>query len=570
MTPFRDAMKLADEATDEESIRFCLEEAAKDADDGRDWIDIANLYAKIGDKGALRKCIDTALAHASGEVWIYRKAAKLCIRSLNDTDAALLALEAAAADCSRNDAKPYVWSILAGGFIKLLDDVEGARRCLAEGRKRMKEIDDYTDMAEGYQKHVADVETGFSLLKAAEQLASEAVDKYTGKRDVRSWWGISNVYMHAFENENKARESLDTAFSLADSVEDCIMLANAWSGFEDGQDHSKEVGKCLSKSTELGPSASEWVKIAEAYNDFVPASTEAVRDGLNRALEMAADADEKQAVADGFRHWLNDEKTADAIGPQGLSPNEIALQRRRLEGWEANPGGLFEWLRKRVDEEMLKSIAGSDYGTDFDKHLAHLKAIKKTGLIPHPMNWHPLETVQLSHWAAKTVDHRKNLQKAFCATLLCIGEMGPEWGRHQAIESTIAILIDSCLILGTEAVDELVGLLVAMVEGTIDENDIDAAFFFFGLLLVQTQRNPDDVRLPTLVDQLIAQESAIMDETENYAVPASGWLFGCQHMLDSGIKTWRILAHQILGDASAGRPHFARILELMKLDVDAD
>jgi len=41
-------------------------------------------------------------------------------------------------------------------------------------------------------------------------------------------------------------------------------------------------------------------------------------------------------------------------------------------------------------------------------------------------------------------------------------------------------------------------------------------------------------------------------------------------MLDSGIKTWRILARQILGDASAGRPHFARILELMKLDMDAD
>ena len=237
-------------------------------------------------------------------------------------------------------------------------------------------------------------------------------------------------------------------------------------------------------------------------------------------------------------------------------------------GWERDPHALFVLLRNRTTPQVLQSIARADRGNDYEQHLEQLRAITKIGHIPHPLDWCPLEVLQLAHWAGPK---GSNLEKAFCSTLLLLDCSGPEWGSHDGEASTIPILLDACLELGPQTLDGLIGLLVTLLEAVQSreqEYPEDQIFALLGILFAATVQDPDDPRLPGLVEEILCIETRM---AENLHKPRRqhGWLFRYVIMLESGRKLWRVLARRILGAATKADPtrtHLAEILALMDVE----
>jgi hypothetical protein len=95
--------------------------------------------------------------------------------------------------------------------------------------------------------------------------------------------------------------------------------------------------------------------------------------------------------------------------------------------------------------ERLERIARADYGMDAHKHLAALRDICATGVLPRELPWEPHEVLALSRWAeGERVDH---IERAFCALVLCLAPGGlDDFVTNGAIlaESAIELAGDAC------------------------------------------------------------------------------------------------------------------------------
>jgi hypothetical protein len=59
---------------------------------------------------------------------------------------------------------------------------------------------------------------------------------------------------------------------------------------------------------------------------------------------------------------------------------------------------LLDVTRRQIDDEMLLEIAMADYGIDAEIHLAALRPIRETGVVPEPLDWHPGEVLELTRY----------------------------------------------------------------------------------------------------------------------------------------------------------------------------
>jgi hypothetical protein len=132
---------------------------------------------------------------------------------------------------------------------------------------------------------------------------------------------------------------------------------------------------------------------------------------------------------------------------------------------------------------------------------------------------------------------------------LCIDSAGPEYS--DGVEQTVAVLIESCLVLGGEAVEGAIGLLVAMCEAT-EAWRHELAFHYLGLLITAAARDPHDPRLPALAERVVAAEVA--GGRYSHSRPAWGWLLE-QTVFDQRHELWRALAAAWL----VGPPHLTAI-----------
>src|SRR5260221_13417688 len=60
---------------------------------------------------------------------------------------------------------------------------------------------------------------------------------------------------------------------------------------------------------------------------------------------------------------------------------------------------LLDVSRQQIDDGMLAEIAAADYGIDADRHLASLRPIRDTGVVPQFIGWHPAEVLELIRWS---------------------------------------------------------------------------------------------------------------------------------------------------------------------------
>lgn len=60
---------------------------------------------------------------------------------------------------------------------------------------------------------------------------------------------------------------------------------------------------------------------------------------------------------------------------------------------------LLRAISADVTDEMLECISQADYGCDADQHLAALRGLRETGLLPENPGWVPMEVLELMRWS---------------------------------------------------------------------------------------------------------------------------------------------------------------------------
>jgi hypothetical protein len=268
----------------------------------------------------------------------------------------------------------------------------------------------------------------------------------------------------------------------------------------------------------LAATCRDWLVIAEDLRDL-GYDVESVRAAVRQA-EALATPDERCAVARAMRDLGSDPDAAAAIGPMGLSPHEFAAPGESSLGWPRDAGALFDWLRERVDDGVLTVVAAGDHHHDEERHLAALREIGDTGLVPIPLDWHPREVVSLYQWSeGDAVDH---LARAFGCTSLCLAELAPE-PLGGGIDATITVLLESCCQLGTEALRCLTGLLVAIADMPTAA-DVLQAQALLALLQVTARLDSTDPRLEVIAARLLELDASLRQN--GYPHPEHGFVLG--------------------------------------------
>jgi len=296
----------------------------------------------------------------------------------------------------------------------------------------------------------------------------------------------------------------------------------------------------------LATTVNDWIEIAE--HRFDHEQHDEVQRCLERAVIVATTDDERGRIANVYRYRLNDATAADALGPTGLPPNQIARVQQTLDGWTSNSARLLDWLRPQLDRQQLDKLAAAA-GFEPEKHVAVIADIQRTGLVPYPLGWYPREALEIERW--RTGVHASPRRCAFACTVLLIDTTGPIY--RDGFEPTIALLVESCRELGDEALDGAIGLLVALTE-SFDPGLPCVAFALLGLVLATAAREPLDPRLPGLCDRLITSVATFQ---QRFSVYTPEWLLGLSNF-DSRHAVFRSLVASILGAESAP-PHLTAI-----------
>lgn len=405
-----------------------LEAATARAESVFDWLQLLRALSDPPDLARLPACADRtlALAEPTGEIWAFRDVARVRARLLGDPVGARGALELGERVLAAEEAQGYRWALLADGWLDAVDDETAARRCLELGvavARETEEIDGLCSIAERLHR-LGDESAAAALVAEAEELDGGG----------QSAWTVANSW-RALGDQARADRVLGDALAGALGTDEALMLAKAFASH--GNKSQTSLG--LARAEELASEIGDWLSLAEDAASL-EADPAVVRRALGRAEAVAVDDEQRQRIATGYHLWLADDAAADRVGPRGLRPEDHRIRVRTLEGWTGSGSALFDWARSRVAPESLARIAGSDYGTDQEAHLAALFDLCGTGLVPRRLPWHPAEVLQLYRWRAGVeTDH---LARMLCCTILVLAD------PDDSFDSTGPVLLESALLLG--------------------------------------------------------------------------------------------------------------------------
>lgn len=513
-----------------------LARAEEVAECAGDWQAVADAWAALGDAAAAERCLVKALQRSEHGIWDYRHAAATRALLGDHIGAVATLARLEAAFLGEDEADGLGWRLLAEGFAEL-QDFDGVRRCLDTGRERATTADDLYSVAKAYAELVGDLTTARQLLEQAGAIAGSVVDP-DGVPDVSPWWTIANAWHELFQDPVRTHAALEAGTALAADVSGCLTMAHAWQGFDEPAGQYRDaIRRCLDKARGLATTFQAWHEIAGVTREC-DGDLEAVRSALSRAEAMLTTSAERHKLAVARCDWLGEADNGAASEPVGFLPEELAPRGMTASGWMQDAGALLEWLRPRITEPMLLAIAEADGGYDVDEHLAALRGIVGCGRVPVPLEWEPREALELSQWVeGLDVDH---VQRAFCGAVLCLAELGPEPGGVGALVDRLAVLLESCAILGAEVLAHAEGLLVALMESDECETD-ERAFAALGLLLAAVQRDPQEPRLEPLAAHLLALDADLVRKND-YVHPEFGFVLGATCYTQRH-KVWQRLVH---------------------------
>ncbi len=483
------------------------------------------------------------LAVADREVWGFRVVAKIRATQLADAAGARAALEAgvrvfrepdtglmgkAAAALGRTAVTPgYVWVLLSAGFVEALDDRQGQRLCLEAGRdsaRAAKSADDLCSIASAWASEI-DRDEGIALLVETEAMARNGSTQP---------WTLANAWK-AVDDAEGVHRVLSGALRDARTCDAALHVVKVWAS----HDNLDEARTALLRAEGLAASARDWLAIAEVSLD-AGFEQNVLRKAIGRAEALAADDETRGSVSRAYQQWLGDPAAATRVGPRGVPPESLRPHARTLPGWKASASGLFDWLRARITPDELAHIAAADYGADLPKHLAALRDLCDTGVVPRSLPWEPHEVLALTRWSSgETVNH---VERALCCTLLTLAG-----GDLEELVTNGPILVESCLALGSEACALAESLLAWKYETVAPgvDGDGDLAVAILLLVLLRTASDASDPRLPPLIAHLVASETG-----------------GLARVLADGMRAdlWRDLVTRILVPLARARPDLADLL----------
>ena len=195
--------------------------------------------------------------------------------------------------------------------------------------------------------------------------------------------------------------------------------------------------------------------------------------------------------------------------------------------FKPDPDELLRCLSRHIDDTMLQEIAAADYGHDIERHLAQLRRIRDDGSFEVPMDWHPMEVLELIRWSQPenpewkpgASGERGHWMRAFaCAALLrASGEIEARHLRDNWNETLIQ-LIDSLRVLGP-AFDQpacafLTWLILAFEQ---DPNDEEIDVLAVGLLWFSLHLRPH------VPDEVVVSLADWIAGRERRSARACGW-----------------------------------------------
>lgn len=546
----------AGRAVEPTEVEQCLDQAMSQAASCNDWRTLLHGVAQLqlASHERLAHIANRTLefANAERDVWGFRDVAALRATRLDDAAGARDALEAcetafgetrtrlrdrtSVAHALTPSARGYEWVLLGQGFVATLGDDEGMRRCLVAGRdaaRAQSNADDLCDVATEWAKRV-DRNGGAALLLEAEAMA--------GNGSARPWT-LANAW-HSLDESAAVHRVLDTALRNATSVEAVLHVTSAWASHRD----LDEVRRAIARAQELATTAHEWLQISESAFDS-ELGEESIRHAVERAEALADDDGVRGLVSNAYKQWLHDEEAATRVGPRGVRPEALRERVRTLSDWTTSASSLFDWLRARATTDSLTNIANADHGMDADKHLAALRDICETGLVPRRLGWEPHEVLALTRWSdGEGVNH---LERALCCTLLCVAP----WDLDELVTNG-PILAESCLVLGAEAshLAELFFAWRSETEASVEETEPDDVgseqpIALLLLFLLRTAAAPEDPRLEGLA-KMLTEHPCYELET------VAEWMTGSMRP-----DLWSDLIDRVLVPLRATHPPAARVLD---------
>lgn len=254
-----------------------------------------------------------------------------------------------------------------------------------------------------------------------------------------------------------------------------------------------------------------------------------------------------------------------------MSPDLLAL-------FEPSADALFDLLRERIDNSMLREIAGNDVPFRTDANLKALIPIRRTGKIPAPLEWEPKEVLELTKWTEPDdlelndeVDHdpvRGHIIRAFaCAALLKAGADPENDGRLPGEIDTLVQLLSSALVLERDVQNATARLIAwRLAKHRKDRNDEEnPPFFELALfLLALFSGDPPWIEsiLELLVDSVVATELKTRQEIDQNSARhgikhQARWMIGLTDS-DQKLENWESLARKARSVASRLQSDAAR------------
>lgn len=542
-TPTTDNL-LLQAAADPDRRSALLARAAGLARTVADWQGLAEAWADAGDANEAERCLQRALSLDDVGVWDHRRAAATRARLGDVAGAAATLTKLEQAWRASGATNGLDWRLLAEGFHES-GDAEGARRCLAVGRERAQDVEDLYSIAKGFAELSGDRATAQASIERAEAIAAHALD-WQGRPDTSAFVTLAIAWAEVLGDPVRAAAMLEAGLARADDTSGCLTVAGAWSVCEGGGAATAEPFlRAVQRARTFAVRFADRLAIAETLRDGA-ADEEALREALRQALERATTAAERDRVEVLRQDWSVTDETA-SPRPCGCTPDELAPPRVSSLGWPVDAGALFDWLRERVTESTLATIAAADVGWQIEKNLAALRRIWRDGRVCLPLAWEPHEVLSLRRWQEGAhVDH---VERAFVCTVLCLAELGDDPTGSGGLEDTLAVLLESCVLLGESALQRLPGLLAALPERTGLRDHVEALFCALALLLAATRRDPGDARL----EGLAARVLAMAEECEALgpaAHPEHGFVLGVTHF-DQSVHVWQRLVQSTFSGAPA-------------------
>lgn len=462
-----------------------------------------------------RECLAAAVRAANERIWVHRNAARIYREHVGDLAAARKVLsEIEALTCSE-------WRLAAAAWTELGDLAE-AVRCLERAAANAGTASDLCTIALGYRDS-GFADEGLLLLEGADTLATRAIDS----------WSLANTY-RALGDPDRARATLERGLRDVAGVPERVTFAHAMATYGSG---SARLAEILADAERRAGTVPDWIQIAIAYHQLL-VDTDAADRCTRQASKIAIDPKHERDIAvTRSRMTL---QLLDDDRPR-LAPAALLWPGARSFGWERDPALLLGWLRARMPRDSIVAMAAlAHYFTN--DHFIALLDIAKSGLLPHPLPAY-LELLDQIRWReGPSVDH---LVRAFACTLLCIEDAAV--AIPDGHEPTIAVLLDSCIALGPDAVSAAVALFAAMADSydaahSTTRHAPTVLFAELGLVLAAAWLDPTDPRIGPLIDRLIVDEPRYRTNVRD---PGPAWLLGLtrNHQRDA---LWRSLADRIL------------------------